>query len=218
MTPVWPLQLWQWRLFSPGVCLQTIRPESSAGTGSSTWDGPTAVDREPGRLLPPPHFSVGTFRTSSSTSTRTYCRVRGWLSRWRTVVISASLMRLSWQSMTLFRMVLRPPRMATTSGFFRAEVEGEKRDQMSVRRAFIYAGWAALAVKVWSFAPDQLLFSLLSRLSVTVPGKYFPWIWTKKIHLWSNSWGAGFQRPGCPQHARTIGITVFNVLPLPSTI
>lgn len=58
--------------------------------------------------------------TSSSTSTRMYWRVRGWLSKWRMVVISASLMRLSWQSITLFRMVLRPPRLATTSGFFRA--------------------------------------------------------------------------------------------------
>ena len=36
------------------------------------------------------------------------------------VVISASLMRLSRQSMTLLRIVLRPPRLATTSGFFRA--------------------------------------------------------------------------------------------------
>lgn len=62
-------------------------------------------------------------RTSSSTSTRTYWRVRGWLSRWRMVVISASLMRLSWQSITLFRMVLRPPLLATTSGFFSATEE-----------------------------------------------------------------------------------------------
>lgn len=59
-------------------------------------------------------------RTSSSTSVRTYCRVHGWLSRWRMVVISASLMRLSWQSITLFKIVLRPPRLATTSGFFKA--------------------------------------------------------------------------------------------------
>lgn len=58
--------------------------------------------------------------TSSSTSTRTYWRVHGWLSRWRTVVIRASLMRLSWQSSTLFRIVPRPPRLATTSGFFSA--------------------------------------------------------------------------------------------------
>ena len=35
--------------------------------------------------------------------------------------MSASLMRLSWQSMTFFRMVLRPPRLATTSGFFSAD-------------------------------------------------------------------------------------------------
>lgn len=57
-------------------------------------------------------------------------------------MISASLMRLSWQSMTLFRMVLRPPRMATTSGFFRAEEEEEekKRDKIFVRRVFISAG------------------------------------------------------------------------------
>lgn len=58
-------------------------------------------------------------------------------------MISASLMRLSWQSMTLFRMVLRPPRMATTSGFFRAEGEEEeekKRDKIFVRRVFISAG------------------------------------------------------------------------------
>lgn len=58
--------------------------------------------------------------TSSSMSTRTYWRVRGWFSKWSTVVISASLIRLSWQSITLFKMVLRPPRLATTSGFFRA--------------------------------------------------------------------------------------------------
>lgn len=59
-------------------------------------------------------------------------------------MISASLMRLSWQSMTLFRMVLRPPRMATTSGFFRAEggeeEEEKKRDKIFFRRVFISAG------------------------------------------------------------------------------
>lgn len=55
--------------------------------------------------------------TSSSTSERTYCRVCGWLSRCRMVVIRASLIRLSWQSITFFRMVLRPPLLATISGF-----------------------------------------------------------------------------------------------------
>lgn len=58
--------------------------------------------------------------TSSSTSERTYWRVWGWLSRCRMVVIRASLMRLSWQSITFFRMVLRPPLRATISGFFSA--------------------------------------------------------------------------------------------------
>lgn len=66
--------------------------------------------------------------TSSSMSTRTYWRVRGWFSKWSTVVISASLMRLSWQSITLFKMVLRPPRLATTSGFFRAAVAKSHKD------------------------------------------------------------------------------------------
>lgn len=66
------------------------------------------------------HNRILAVHTSSSTSTRTYWRVNGWLSRWRTVVIRASLMRLSWQSSTLFRIVLRPPRLATTSGFFSA--------------------------------------------------------------------------------------------------
>ena len=58
--------------------------------------------------------------TSSSTSECTYWRVCGWLRRCRMVVMSASLMRLSWQSITFFRMVLRPRLWATTTGFFTA--------------------------------------------------------------------------------------------------
>lgn len=45
-------------------------------------------------------------------------------------------MRLSWQSITLFRMVLRPPRLATTSGFFRAAEAGEVGNVNARQRSF----------------------------------------------------------------------------------
>lgn len=97
--------------------------------------------------------------TSNSTSTRTYWRVRGWLSRWRTVVIRASLMRLSWQSITLFRIVLRPPRLATTSGFFRAKGAGSRGRHMTQSFSLPHCRWddisAGFAVPV-----GLLLFAL----------------------------------------------------------
>lgn len=95
-------------------CLQTMRLWRNAvtdycklhgketGTYSSAnpdWNG----SQHSGSFLNRSFFSIHKLcvsvcvcaQTSNSTSTRTYWRVRGWLSKWRIVVISASLMRLS---------------------------------------------------------------------------------------------------------------------------